>query len=145
MQDVKELIELGAGLPDGEKFRRIIELASKEVREPGNLSIIVPGTSVRMNVNVRGDCRVVLRVWRKDESEALRIYEELKRAGYEVTMFSNEEAHLVLITHANVRENTRLREPVCRKLDEWFENEKDIKRKGRIAKTMQNLKCLDNT
>jgi hypothetical protein len=32
MQDIKELIELGTSLLGGEKLRRIIELASKEVR-----------------------------------------------------------------------------------------------------------------
>ncbi|MGC8608236.1 MAG: hypothetical protein ACP5L5_11860, partial [Vulcanisaeta sp.] len=49
MPDLRELIELGAGLPDGEKFRRIIELASKDVREKGSSSIAIPGTNISMS------------------------------------------------------------------------------------------------
>ncbi|MGC9179162.1 MAG: hypothetical protein ACP5GZ_03005 [Vulcanisaeta sp.] len=144
MQDVKELIELGAGLPDGEKFRRIIELASKDVREKGSSSIAIPGTNISMSISIGSDCRVELRTKRKSEDEALRLVEELRRAGYEPSMYVVRGGYMVSITHANIRDSP-LKPIVCRKLGEWLEGEKDERRKERIAMAMQNLKCLDNT
>ncbi|MGC8607767.1 MAG: hypothetical protein ACP5L5_09445, partial [Vulcanisaeta sp.] len=44
IQDIKELVELGSSLPDGEKLKRIIKLANMEVKELGRSSITIPGT-----------------------------------------------------------------------------------------------------
>ncbi|MGC9179242.1 MAG: hypothetical protein ACP5GZ_03415 [Vulcanisaeta sp.] len=143
MRDVKELIELGSDL-GGEKLKRIIELASKEIKKLGSSSINIPGTIISMTVNVRSDCRVELRTKRKSENEALRIIEELRRAGYEVTKYVKSEGHVVLITHANIRDNPKLKPLVCGKLSEWLNEKKDERMKKRIATAMQNLKCFNN-
>jgi len=144
MPDLKELIELGASLPGGEKLRRIIELASKEVKKLGSSSINIPETNISMTVNVRSDCKVELRTKRKSENEALRIIEELRRAGYEVAKYVKSEGCVVLITHANIRDNPKLKPLVCGKLSEWLNEKKDERMKERITKAMQNLKCFNN-
>jgi hypothetical protein len=142
MPDIRELIELGASLPGGEKLRRVIEMASKEVEELGSSSIVIPGTNISMSIDVKGDCRVELRTHRKDKNEALKLVEELRKAGYKPSMYVSRGNYIISITHANVRDSP-LREPVCQKLGEWLEDEKDERRKERIAKAMQNLKCFD--
>ncbi|MGC9180249.1 MAG: hypothetical protein ACP5GZ_08615, partial [Vulcanisaeta sp.] len=141
--DIRELIELGASMPGGEKLSRIIELASMEMKELGSSSIVIPGTSVSMNIHIDSHCKVELRAKRKDENEALGLVEELRRAGYNPSIYVDGEDHVVSIAHARVRDSP-LREPVCKKLGEWLEDEKN-ERRERIAKAMQNLKCLDDT
>ncbi len=141
MQDLRELIELGASLPGGEKLRRIIELASMEVRELGSRSITVPGTSVSMSIHIDSHCKVELRAWRRDENEALRVYEELRSAGYELTIYIEKGSHVISITHANIRDSP-LKPIVCQKLSEWLNEARNERRKERIAKAIQNLECL---
>ena len=141
--DLKELIELGASLPSSEKFRRIIELANAEVRELGGSSINIHGTGISMNIHIDSHCRVELRAKRKNEDEALRLVEELRRAGYNPTIYVEKGSHVISITHANIRESP-LKPIIRKKLSEWLEDEEDKRRKERITKAMQNLKCLDN-
>ncbi|MGC9178896.1 MAG: hypothetical protein ACP5GZ_01675 [Vulcanisaeta sp.] len=141
--DVKELIELGASLPGGEKLKRIIELASKEVKELGKSSIVIPGTNISMSIDVRGDCTVELRAWRRDEEEALRLVEELNKAGYKAVKCVYKGGHLILITHANVRDSP-LKPIVCKKLSDLLNEARNEKRKERITKAMKNLKCFDH-
>ncbi|MGC8606826.1 MAG: hypothetical protein ACP5L5_04630, partial [Vulcanisaeta sp.] len=140
--DLRELIELGAGLPGGEKFRRIIELANAEVMELGRSSIVIPGTDISMNIHIDRHCRVELRAWRRDEKEALKLVEELNKAGYKAVKYVEKGSHVVSITHANIRD-TPLKPVVCRELNEWLNETKDERKKKRIAKAMQNLECLD--
>ncbi|MGC9178870.1 MAG: hypothetical protein ACP5GZ_01535 [Vulcanisaeta sp.] len=140
--DLRELIELGASLPGGEKLKRIIELANKEIKERGSKSITIPGTNISMNVHIRKDGRVELKVKRRSEDETLRLVEELTKAGYKATKYVVGEGYAVSIAHANIRDSP-LREPVCQKLSGWLEGEKNERRKKRMAKAMQNLKCLD--
>jgi len=146
MQDVKELIELGAGLPGSEKLRRIIELASREVRELGSSSILIPGTSISMTIDVKGDCRVELRAWRRSEDETLSLVEELRRAGYEPSLRVARKYYEVAILHSEIQSKPELREPVCDYLrSRYMELPNDeIEGKWRYAKAIQNLKCLDN-
>ncbi len=113
----------------------------KKVRELGGSSIAIPGMGVSMSINIGGDCRVELRVRRRDKSEALRVYEELRRAGYEPTRRITGKRHEVVITHTEIRDDPRLKEPVCQKLSEWLKREKDEKRRERIIMAMQNLMC----
>jgi len=140
--DLKELIELGASL-GSDKLRRIIELASKEVKERGSSSIMIPGTGISMSIHIDSNYYVELRACRKDKSEALRLVEELRRAGYNPTIYVEKGSHVISITHANIRESP-LKPIICKKLSEWLEDEEDKRRKERITKAMQNLKCLDN-
>ncbi|MGC8606807.1 MAG: hypothetical protein ACP5GZ_05235 [Vulcanisaeta sp.] len=49
---------------------------------------------------------------------------------------------MVSITHANVMDSP-LKEPVCQKLSKWLNEASDERRKERITKAIQNLKCLD--
>ncbi|MGC9179592.1 MAG: hypothetical protein ACP5GZ_05195, partial [Vulcanisaeta sp.] len=139
--DIRELIELGASLPGGEKLRRIIELASKDVKERGSSSITIPGTSISMSIHIDKQCKVELRAWRRDEKEALKLVEELRRAGYNPSMYVEKGSHVVSITYSNICESP-LKPIVCRKLGEWLENEK---RRERITKAIQNLKCFNDT
>ena len=141
--DIRELIELGASL-GGEKLRRIIELANMEVKESGNKSIMIPGTNISMTIIVRGDCKVELRARRKDEIETLRLVEELKKAGYETSLRVARRYYEVAILHSKIRDKPELREPVCRKLGEWLNETSNERRKKKIAKAVQKLKCFDN-
>ncbi len=143
MPDIRELIELGASLSGGEKLRRIIELANMEIKELGSRSILILGTNISMSIDVNGDCRVELRTHRKDNNEALKLIEELRKAGYKPSMYVSRGNYIISITHANVRDSP-LKPIVCRKLGEWLNETKD-ERKERIAKAMQNLKCFDDT
>jgi hypothetical protein len=144
--DIRELIELGASL-GGEKLKRIIELASKDVRELGGSSINIPGTDIRMSIHIDGHCKVELRAKRKSEDETLKLVGELEKAGYKPTMYVERGYYVVSIMHAKIRDSP-LREPVCQKLGVWLEGEKNERRKKRIAMAMQNLGCPeypDNT
>ncbi|MGC8608233.1 MAG: hypothetical protein ACP5L5_11845, partial [Vulcanisaeta sp.] len=86
--DLRELIELGAGLPGGDKLKRMIELASKDVKKRSRSSSInIPGTDISMSIHIDKHCKVELRAWRRDEKEALRLVEELKKAGYNPTIY----------------------------------------------------------
>ncbi|WP_048057034.1 hypothetical protein [Vulcanisaeta moutnovskia] len=142
MPDLKELIELGASLGSG-KLRRIIELASKDAKEKGSSSIIIPGTNISMSIHIDSNYYVELRACRKDKSEALRLVEELRRAGYNPTIYVEKGSHVISITHANIRESP-LKPIIRKKLSEWLEGEKNERRRERIAKAMRNLKCFDN-
>jgi hypothetical protein len=140
--DIKELIELGSSLPGGEKLRRVIELASREVREKGSRSITIPGTSISMSIHVDRYCRVELRAWRRDENEALRLIEELRKAGLHPSIYVERGYYVISIMHTKIRDSP-LREPVCQKLSKWLNEASDERRKERITKAIQNLKCLD--
>ncbi|MGC9180155.1 MAG: hypothetical protein ACP5GZ_08125 [Vulcanisaeta sp.] len=140
--DIRELIELGASLPDGEKLRRIIELASMGVKERGSSSINIPGTNIGMNVHIMNS-HVNLQIKRRNKDDALKILEELKRARYNPSLRITGTSYVVAITHTEIRDDPRLKEPVCQKLSEWLKNEKNEKRKGRIAMVVQNLVCPD--
>ncbi|MGC9180627.1 MAG: hypothetical protein ACP5GZ_10560, partial [Vulcanisaeta sp.] len=104
--------------------------------------IVIPGTSVSMNIHIDSHCRVELRAWRRDEKEALKLVEELNKAGYKAVKYVEKGSHVVSITHANIRD-TPLKPVVCRELNEWLNETKDERKKKRIAKAMQNLECLD--
>jgi hypothetical protein len=139
MQDIKGLIELGASL-GGEKLRRIIELASMEVKERGSSSIAIPGTDISMNIHIDSHCRVELMAKRRDEKEALKLVEELNKAGLHPSIYVERGYYVVSINHTNIRDSP-LRKPVCQKLSKWLNEARDERRKERIAKAMQNLKC----
>jgi Icc-related predicted phosphoesterase len=141
--DIKELIELGASLPGGEKLRRIIELASKDVKERGISSIAIPGTDISMSIHIDSNCHVELRAWRRDENETLRLVEELNKVGLHPSIYVERGYYVVSINHTNIRDSP-LKLVVCQKLGKWLEGEKDERRKKRIARAMQNLKCFDH-
>ncbi|WP_292000592.1 hypothetical protein, partial [Caldivirga sp.] len=143
--DIRELVELGAGLPDGEKLKRMIELANMEVREIGKSSINVPGTDVKMNIRIRSDYEVELRAWRRDRSKALRLIEELRNAGYNPIMYVDGEGYTISITHSKVKSDERLRKPVCELLYRWLNETSNEKRRVRIVAAMRNLECLNDT
>ncbi len=142
--DLRELIELGASLPGGEKLRRIIELASMEVRVLGSRSILILGTNISMTVSIKSGYKVELRTRRKNKDEALGLVEELRRAGYVPSLRVTKRHYEVAILHSEIQSKPELREPVCRKLGEWLDEISDKERRKRIAKAMQKLKCLDN-
>ncbi len=142
MQDVKELIELGASL-GSEKLARIIKLASISIEERNRSMIEVPGTGIRMAMHING-CKVELWAWRSYEDDALRLIEELKRAGYEPSMRIAGKRRIVIIAHAKIRDDSRLKPVVCQKLNEWLSGTKDEKMRERITMVMKNLKCFNN-
>ena len=115
-----------------------------EMKKLGLSSIVIPRTNVSMRIHIDSDCRVDLRAKRKSEDEALNLVEKLRRAGYKPSMYVDGEDHVVLITHSNIRDSP-LKLIVCKKLSKWLEGEKNERRRERIAKTMQNLKCFNNT
>ncbi len=139
--NLRELIELGASLPSGGKLRRIIELASKEVKEKGSSSIVIPGTNVSMGIHIGNKNSVVLRTVRKDEKEVLRVYEELKNADYKPTIYVENKNHVIIMAYTKIVKDPRLREPVCRKLSEWLNETKDEKRRKKLTEAIQKLMC----
>ncbi|MGC8606367.1 MAG: hypothetical protein ACP5L5_02275 [Vulcanisaeta sp.] len=145
VQDIKELIELGASLPGGEKLKRIIELANMEIKELGSSSITIPGTDIRMTICIDGQCRVELRARRKSKDEALWIIEELRRAGCESSLRVAGRYYEVAILHSEIQSKPELREPVCNRLLEWYEElpSDSIEEKWRFANAMRKLGCTD--
>ncbi|ADY02089.1 hypothetical protein VMUT_1888 [Vulcanisaeta moutnovskia 768-28] len=142
--DLKELIELGASLPGGEKFKRIIELASKDIKERGkNSSINIPGTDISMSIHIDSHYKVELRAWRRYENETLSLVEELEKAGYEPSIYADRGGHVVSIMHAKIRDSP-LKPIVCKKLSDLLNKARNEKRRKKISKAMRNLKCFDN-
>ncbi|MGC8543310.1 MAG: hypothetical protein ACP5NQ_05170, partial [Vulcanisaeta sp.] len=135
--DLRELIELGAGLPGGEKFKRIIELANMKVREKGGSSVNIPGTDISMSISIDSHCRVNLRAWRKDENEALSLVEELRKAGYNPSMYVCSKGHIISINHTNIRDSP-LKPAICQKLSKWLNEISDERRRKKIAKAMRS-------
>ncbi|MGC9227574.1 hypothetical protein [Caldivirga sp.] len=70
----------------------------------------------------------------------MRLVEELNKAGYKAAKYVDGEDHVVSITHANIRDSP-LRGPVCQKLSKWLEGERNERRRKRITKAIQKLKC----
>ncbi|WP_292000643.1 hypothetical protein [Caldivirga sp.] len=145
MPEIRELIKLGASLPDSKKLRGIIELASKEVKKLGGSSINIPGTNISMTVRIKRNYKVELRAWRRDEGKVLRLIKELKRTGYELTIYVDGNGRAISITHNKVKSDKRLKEPVCELLYRWLNEVRDEKRKVKIVATIQSLECFDNT
>ncbi len=140
---IKALIEGLAQLPDAEKLRRLIELASMELKPLGHSSIeVVDG--IRMNVHVSNSGTIELRAWRKGLEDAVRIRERLKRAGYEARLRPSSSDFEVYIGMYVIERDQELARKVCEVLRRMHEEaaSKGKERRARaIARAMKKLGC----
>ncbi|GAB6946875.1 hypothetical protein JCM16161A_10050 [Vulcanisaeta sp. JCM 16161] len=139
---IKALIEDLSQLLDAEKLGRLIELAGMEPKPLGHSSIEVAG--VRMNVHVSNSSSVELRTRRRDYNDAMRILEELRKAGYEAgprRSGGNFEVYMGMYVIEKDQELTKKVCEVLRKMLEEAASEGKERRAKAITKAMTKLNC----
>ncbi|ADN49966.1 hypothetical protein [Vulcanisaeta distributa] len=138
---IRVMIEDLSSLPDAEKLRRLVALASAKVKPRGRSSVEVAG--VRMNVRV-GNNRVELVIMRSRLEDAETILKKLRNAGYNAKLSKRNKNFAVYINNDEIKKYPELVAKVCevlRRMHEEAVNEGKTERAWRVAKAMANLNC----
>ncbi|GAB6946932.1 hypothetical protein JCM16161A_10620 [Vulcanisaeta sp. JCM 16161] len=139
---IKALIEDLSQLPDAEKPRRLITLASIVPKPKGRSSIEVAG--MRMSIHVYNSGAVELRARRWNYEDVISIQERLKGAGYNAELRSLSRYFEVYICHSDVKKRPELVAKACEVLKRMHEeaaNEGKGERAWLIARAMVRLNC----
>ncbi|ADN51733.1 hypothetical protein [Vulcanisaeta distributa] len=139
---IKALVEDLALLPDAEKLRNIIALASAKVKPIGRSSVEVAG--VRMSVHINNEGYVELRIRRKRLEDARAVLERLRNAGYNAELREYGGRFEVHISQDEIKRHLELVVKVCevlRRMHEEAVGEGNTERAWATAKAMANLNC----
>ncbi len=139
---VKALVEDLALLPDAEKLRNIIALASAKVKPIGRSSVEVAG--VRMSVHINNEGYVELRIRRKRLEDARAVLERLRNAGYNAELREYGGRFEVYISQDEIKRHLELVVKVCevlRRMHDEAVGESNTERAWATAKAMINLNC----
>ncbi len=89
-------------LPDAEKLRRLLTLASLRIKPLGRSSIeVIDG--IRMSVQMVGRGCVALKITRKYREDALVIQERLRSAGYNAMLRELKDGFVVSIINDEIK------------------------------------------
>ncbi|GAB6947160.1 hypothetical protein JCM16161A_12900 [Vulcanisaeta sp. JCM 16161] len=136
---IKALFEDLSLLPDAEKLRRLITLASMKVKPRGWSSIEVAG--IKMTVSVNDIGHVELKAVRKDYEAVL---ETLKNAGYDAELSRRGKRYVVYMGIDVIRKYPELVSKVCevlRRTHEEAASEGKERRAKAITRAMERLNC----
>lgn len=130
-------------LPDAEKLRRLLTLASLRIKPLGRSSIeVIDG--IRMSVQMVGRGCVALKITRKYREDTLAIQERLRSAGYNAKLGRQGSRFAVYISHGEIKKHPELVVKVCEVLRKMLNeaiSEGKTKRASAITKAMENLGC----
>ncbi len=132
-------------LPDAERLRRIMTLASARIKPRGSSSIeVIDG--VWMNVHVNNTGCVELRIRRRNREDALAIQERLKDAGYDAEFRELKDGFEVYINQDELRKHpgglvVKVCGGVLRKMLDETLNEGKTKKTQKTTKATASLNC----
>ncbi len=139
---IRVMIEDLSQLSDAEKFRRLLALASTKIKPIGRSLVEVAG--VWMNVHVKNNGGVELRIKRKRLEDARAILERLRNTDYNAELSPQGNDFVVYISYSEVMKHQELVAKVCealRRMHEEAVGEGSTERAWAIAKVMSNLNC----
>ncbi|ADN51258.1 hypothetical protein [Vulcanisaeta distributa] len=140
---IRALVEDLSQLPDAEKLRRLLTLASLRIKPLGRSMVeVIDGVS--MNVHVGGSGYVELRAVRRNREDALAIQERLRNAGYDAMLRELKDGFVVSIINDEIKMHPGLVAEVCkilRRMHEEAISEGNKRRAWRVAKAMKKLNC----
>ncbi|WP_054843304.1 hypothetical protein [Vulcanisaeta souniana] len=140
---VKVIVECLSQLPDADKLRNLITLASMRVKPHGR-SMIEIIDDVWMNINVRDAGYVELRAWRRRLEDARAIQEALRRAGYEAKLREARGGFEIYINKGQAKRSPELLIKICGALRKMYEDaisENNERKAEKIARAIITLNC----
>ncbi len=143
---VRALIEDLSQLPDAGKLRRLLTLSNMEIKPKGNSSIeVIEG--LKMNIHVKSNGYIELRIKRKGYDNARSIWERLRKADYNAKLRQRGDRFFeVYITQIWFIDHPELIIKICRVLRNMYEEaigKSNAKRASVIAQAMTRLGCKD--
>ncbi|MGC9226018.1 hypothetical protein [Caldivirga sp.] len=143
---IRALIEDLSQLPDAGKLRRLLMLSNMEIKPRGNSSVeVIKG--LKMNIHVKPNGYIELRIKRKGYDNARSIWERLRKADYNAKLRQLSDRFFeVYITQIWFIDHPKLIIKICRVLRNMYEEaigKSNAKRASVMAQVMTRLGCKD--